>query len=110
MVGLHDQGEVEQIVIRPRQTQLRYTWGIAVWTPAFTQFMHEHLAVCKSSAANQPEPSVGNVVQAAIHNNLRVEGLPISTDPYLDIGTPEDLVKAVKHFTEPPIADRQALG
>ena len=94
MVDLHDRGKVRQIVIRPRQTQLRYTWGIAVWTPAFTQFLHEHLAACKSSAANQPELSVGNIVQAAIRNNLRVEGLPVSNDPYLDIGTPEDLDRA----------------
>ena len=35
MVDLHDHGKVRQIVIKPRQTQLRYTWGIAVWTPAF---------------------------------------------------------------------------
>lgn len=110
MVDLDNAGQVRQIVIRPRQTQLRYTWGIAVWTPAFTQFLHEHLAACKSSAANQPELSVGNIVQAAIHNNLRVEGLPVSHDPYLDIGTPEDLVKAVKYFTDPPIANGSSSG
>jgi glucose-1-phosphate thymidylyltransferase len=99
MVDLDNEGRVRQIVIRPRQTQLRYTWGIAVWTPAFTQFLHDHVAAYKSSAARQPELSVGDVVQAAIQNNLRVEGVPVSNDPYLDIGTPEDLVKAVKYFT-----------
>jgi glucose-1-phosphate thymidylyltransferase len=110
MVDLDDHGKVRQIVIKPRQTQLRYTWGIAVWTPTFSRFLHEHLAACKSSAANQPELSVGDIVQAAIHNNLRVEGLPVSRDPYLDIGTPEDLVKAIKHFADLPIANGSGSG
>ena len=98
MIDLDDKGRVRQVVIKPSQTQLRYTWGIAVWTPVFTNFLHEHLATRKTSASTQPELSVGDVVQAAIHKGLRVEGVHVSDEPYLDIGTSKDLAKAITRF------------
>jgi len=99
MVDLGDDGRVRELVIQPRQTQLRYTWDIAVWTPIFTQFLHEYMADHKSSAATQPELSVGHVLQAAIRNGLRVEAVPVSDEPCLDIGTAEGLAKALRRFT-----------
>ena len=98
MVDLHEDGQVRNIVTRPSQTQLRYSWCIAVWTPVFTQFLHEHVAAHKTSTAAQPELSVGNVIHAAIHEGVRVDAVQVSDHPYLDIGTPEDLVKAVVRF------------
>jgi glucose-1-phosphate thymidylyltransferase len=99
MVNLDDAGRVRQIVIKPRQTRLCYSWTIAVWTPAFTRFMHEYLAVAQGSAAGRPELFVGDVVQAAIHDGLRVEAVQVSGEPFVDIGTPEDLVRAVRCAT-----------
>ncbi len=99
MVDLDDDGRVRRLVIKPQETTLHYSWAIAVWTPSFTRFMHEYLAASKRSTAEQPELFVGDVVQAAIRNGLRVEGLRVSDDPYLDIGTPDDLLRAVQCFT-----------
>ncbi len=99
MVELDDAGRVLRIVARPSQTALSYTWDIAVWTPAFTQFLHDHVATREVSSSAQPEVSLGEVVQTAINGGLRIEGVPVSNEPYLDIGAPEDLVSAVRHFT-----------
>jgi glucose-1-phosphate thymidylyltransferase len=98
MVDFDENGGVRQIVFKPRQTELRLTWGIAMWTPVFTDFMHQHLATLKESAAAQPELSMGDVIQSAIRNGLRAEAVPVSKDPYLDIGTPDDLVKAIRNI------------
>jgi glucose-1-phosphate thymidylyltransferase len=89
---------VRAIVIRPPETQLQYSWAIAVWTPVFTQFLHDYLANDKSLAATQPELSVGHVIEAAVSAGLGVEGLPVSGEPYLDIGSSEGLAKATKRF------------
>ena len=43
-----------------------------------------------------PELSAGHAIKAALHAGLRVEALPVDEEPYLDIGTPEDLAKAVR--------------
>ena len=100
MVDLDEDCRVREIVIKPRETHLTYTWTVAVWTPIFTRFMHEYLAPMKASAAQQPELFVGNVVQAAINDGLRVEGVHLSDNPYLDIGTPDDLLRAINSLAD----------
>jgi glucose-1-phosphate thymidylyltransferase len=97
MVNLDENGRVRQIEIKPRQTQLRFTWGIAVWTPVFTAFMHEHLAGLKGPTTSEPELSMGHVIDAAVSSDLKVGGIIVSSDPYLDIGTPENLLKAIRN-------------
>jgi len=91
MVEVDNDGNVRQIVIKPRLTDLHDTWGVAVWAPPFTDFMHEFLAVHQKTAAGKAELFVGDVVQAAIKNGLCVHGVQVSKQPFLDIGTWEDL-------------------
>jgi glucose-1-phosphate thymidylyltransferase len=98
MVDLDESGRVREIVIKPCLTQLKYSWEIALWTPAVTEFLHGYLASPLISSAHQPELSVGHVIRAAIRAGLRVEGIPVSDEPYFDIGTPEGLAKALKRF------------
>ncbi len=93
MVDLDANGRVHQIVIKPRRTNLRYTWIIAVWTPVFTRFMHEYLS--SVNAHKQRELFVGDVIQEAIDKNWQVESVIYPHGTYLDIGTPGDLAKAV---------------
>jgi glucose-1-phosphate thymidylyltransferase len=104
MVDMRDDGRIRQIVIKPDQTDLRHTWGIAVWTPVFTRFMHEYLAEIQNrdkvdkynNSPKLPELFVGDVIQAAIEHNLHVDGVLFPDDTCLDIGTPEDLLKVAE--------------
>jgi glucose-1-phosphate thymidylyltransferase len=95
MVALGDDDEVERIIIKPGDTELRQTWGVAVWAPAFTEFMHEFLLSHRHTAAETDELFIGDIVQAAIHQGLLVRGVQVSEQPYLDIGTGDDLRKAM---------------
>ena len=98
MIDVEDTCRVREIVIQPHETRLRYSWAIAVWTPTFTEFLHSFLSAQISSAMIQPELSVGMVIQAAVREGLRVDGVVVSGEPYLDIGTPEGLAKAMARF------------
>jgi len=101
IVDWDDDGRVRRILIKPPQTHLRHTWIIAVWTPVFTRFMHEHLSALQKAreyASEQKELFVGDVIQAAIGDGLRVEGVLFPHGSCLDIGTPEDLVKAIREL------------
>jgi glucose-1-phosphate thymidylyltransferase len=69
--------------------------------------MHEYLAALQSGEGQsdtgsidpkQRELYVGDVIQAAINKDLRVESVLFPNDAYLDIGTPDHLVKAVHSF------------
>jgi glucose-1-phosphate thymidylyltransferase len=103
MVEVGSQGEVRSIVIKPAVSNLECGWIIAVWTPVFTQFLHEHLArlpqpnerTFERSADVPSELSVGHVLQAALREGLRMQGVQFPRSSYLDIGTPDDLSKAV---------------
>ena len=112
MVDFDAGGRVYLVIEKPSQTDLRYMWGVAVWTPVFTHFMHEYLATIEadrwySDAGNYPkkqrELPLGDVIQAAIDRGLRVEAEVFADGEYLDIGTPEDLVRAVRKFANQEI-------
>ena len=105
MVDLDTDGRVRGIQIRPARTHLSYAWIIAVWTPAFTIFMHKYLSDIhggegqrenSGNLSGSRELFVGHVLQAAIDNQLRIEAVTFPDDTYLDIGTPDNLLKAVR--------------
>jgi glucose-1-phosphate thymidylyltransferase len=102
MVELDDKGRVRQILVKPHTTDLRYTWIIAVWAPPFTRFMHDYLNASLERdtqtgirRSDQRELYVGDVVQAAIDSGMRIETVLFPEGRYLDIGIPENLVKAI---------------
>lgn len=106
MVEWDADGKVRRITVKPAQTDLLYAWVIAVWTPAFTHFMHQYLAALQAGGAQEQsnngrprtrELYVGHVVQAAIEAGLRVEKCLFPQGSYLDIGTPDNLVKAIQN-------------
>ena len=96
MVDMGDGGQIREIIIKPEKTNLQHTWGICVWRPTFTDFMHNYLLESKESAATQPELHMGDVFQAAISKGLMIEGLEVSDRPFIDIGTSDDLLRAIK--------------
>jgi glucose-1-phosphate thymidylyltransferase len=98
MVDLDDRGYVREIIVKQDCTHLCYTWGIALWTPAFTEFLHDYVASRQDLSPGQRELTVGDVIQAAIEKDLRVNAMSVSRDPYIDIGTPVGLIKAVQRF------------
>lgn len=104
MVELDDVGRVRQIVIKPAQTHLRWTWIIAVWTPVFTRFMHKYLfervsALPPEVLAVGAELQLGALIQAAIRTGLKAETVTFPTGHFLDIGTPDDLQRALQDST-----------
>jgi len=102
MVEFEKNDRVRNIQIKPNITDLHFTWGVAVWTPAFTQFMHEHLEKAKKMIRNgqvERELFIGDVIQVAIDSGMNVVATSVSNQPYLDIGTPGNLAKAIKEYS-----------
>jgi glucose-1-phosphate thymidylyltransferase len=98
MVAVDAAGVVEQIVIKQKDCVLTETWGIAVWAPRFSAYLHGYLKTHLSGAATAKELFVGDVIRAAIADGLRVEAIRVSDSPFIDIGTPEDLARAVDRY------------
>lgn len=103
MIDLGPNGRIRGIQIKPAQTDLCYTWLIAVWTPNFTQFMHEYLIADQGRRNDiktagkyeyEGELFIGDVIQSAVEQNMHVNSVVFEKGNYLDIGTPEALAKA----------------
>jgi glucose-1-phosphate thymidylyltransferase len=98
MVNIDPEGKIRNIVIKPQQTELSLTWGVAVWTPIFTKFMHRYVEKTQLLVGQSRELFIGKVIQEAINEGLRVEAIHVSDTPYIDIGTPDDLLRATKRL------------
>ena len=100
LVAIDRTGRVLELVIKPAETKLKLGWIFAVWSPRFTEFLHQYLTVPRTSdqqpgTALPAELTVGHVIQAAIREGLRASSVTFPRHDYLDIGTPEGLQQAV---------------
>ena len=106
MVDSDTDGRVREIVMKPASTTLTFGWCFAVWMPAFSEFLHQFLRAEETkrnmsvlaSTSNDPggDLAVGVVFQAALKAGLTIQTVKFPQDSYLDIGTPENLAKAVR--------------
>lgn len=100
-IEFDDRGSIRNIHIKPAHSELRTTWTVAAWAPSFTRFLHGHLAVLERAAGSgsgpRPELYMSHVIMAAIESGLRVEGLHLPGARFLDIGVPENLIRALQN-------------
>jgi glucose-1-phosphate thymidylyltransferase len=109
MVEIGVNGRPKAICIKPEHSHLTYTWIIAVWSPVFTRFMHTYLNevepeihqeyIQSSTNGRHPEYYLGHVIQAALKTDMAIDSLVFEKGRYMDIGTPEDLVRAVREHS-----------
>ena len=94
MVKIDESGRVIKLDIKPADSNLTYTWVIAVWRPSFTRYMHNYLQKERPFFEfdnHRSEPYVGTVINAAIANGMLVDTVVFEDGFILDIGTPADL-------------------
>lgn len=109
VVDLKKDGSINTITVKPSKSskaKLRYAWQIAVWTPVFSEYLHAFVAEHKKrfsvnssvkAEEDKQELFLGDVFQAAITDKFNVNSVAFSEGSCLDIGTSEDLAKALKY-------------
>jgi glucose-1-phosphate thymidylyltransferase len=97
-VEIGEGGTVLRVHDKPGPTVHRNTWGVACWSPRFTDFCVEWEA--KTREANGPEPALGHVFDAAHRDGLVVQALLFPEGRFLDIGTPKGLGAALAALAE----------
>ncbi len=79
------------VVDKPRVPPADNTWGIAVWSGAFTELLHEHVAAGAPESGR--ESVLSEVFAAAVAAGLRVHALSFDRGRFHDIGTPSGVVR-----------------
>jgi glucose-1-phosphate thymidylyltransferase len=96
MIDTDRRGRVRDIVLEPYRKKLKRGWMFAVWTPIFTEFLHNYLKIPRTSTQLPGSPlpaelTVGHVIEAAIREGFTIQSIFFQKWKYLDIGTPEGL-------------------
>lgn len=92
MVEVDAAGNVLRIEIKPPGSALRWTWLLAVWSPAVTELLHAFVA--DPPATPGREPYLSDFVLRVMAAGLVVSTLAFPEGSHLDIGTPDDLARA----------------
>lgn len=114
MIDIDEALRVRAIHLKPRTTRLQYAWLCAVWTPVFTEFLHQFLRRVKQGKTTrlvgnrridaQGDIPMGVALKEAVKAKLKVEGVTFFTGRYIDIGTPQALSmvhKFASHHSRP---------
>jgi glucose-1-phosphate thymidylyltransferase len=108
VVDIDANDQVIGIYEKSSLTHLPYMWAIAVWRPSFTQFLHEYVeerlkALMGQQVAQQlrertpyQELPIGDVIHAAIQAGMGVEAETFASGHCIDIGTPDNLILAIR--------------
>ncbi|HUA55304.1 MAG TPA: tetratricopeptide repeat protein [Candidatus Sulfotelmatobacter sp.] len=72
-------------------------WGVAAWSPAFSDYIHRRLA------ADGPDrhPGIGTLFQRAIEDGLHVRAVTFADGECIDAATPQGLKRLVAAWTHP---------
>jgi glucose-1-phosphate thymidylyltransferase len=82
-VRMDADGRVTEVLEKPPRADVRNTWGVAVWAPAFTSL----LRTCAEQGPGLEGLSVGSVFNRAIHEGLKVHAVSFAAGSYIDFGT-----------------------
>ncbi|MDH3223725.1 MAG: NTP transferase domain-containing protein [Gemmatimonadota bacterium] len=72
-----------------------WCWGVAVWSPALSEFIHEEVE--RGDAPDWGgDWGLGHVLNRGVTAGLGTGAVVVSSDPFLDMGTPEGLAWALE--------------
>lgn len=77
---------------KPNHTDATHMWGLAVWSPSFTQTLHEYIQQTPSS---EREMALGDVFDVMRDQGKLCKAHPITDGKYYDIGTYDDYKRAI---------------
>ncbi len=94
MVEFDKNNNINNIAVKPSETELKYAWTIAVWDQKFSGFIHNWLKRNKKSETKD-ELQLSTIIIDAINQGLKIDSVIFETGKCIDIGTMEDLNKAI---------------
>jgi len=101
MLEIDPEGQLINFDIKPEKTDLKYTWIIAVWTPAFSDYLHDFVNTQENSSseksASEEEVFIGDVIRHALKDGLNIETVLFPEGEYTDIGTVPDLKQVLNN-------------
>ncbi len=90
-VAFDSDGHVYEVLEKPASTELRNTWSMAVWSPDFSELLHESLLNAPGGGR-----SVGEIFNLAVQRGMTVRAEWFPDGSFVDVGTVKGLSKMVE--------------
>jgi glucose-1-phosphate thymidylyltransferase len=90
-VRMSDDGRVVQVQDKPAKTDLMNTWGIAVWSPRFTDLLSQFVENWAAGDASATEHPLGEIFEGAVRSDFAVNSVFFEDGGYVDVGKPEGI-------------------
>ena len=90
-VRFSEDGSVIEVQDKPARTEMRNTWGMAIWSPRFTSFLSDQTQKWANAVDTTKEHSLGEVFDAAVRSGFRVRCVNFAKGSFIDVGKPEGL-------------------
>jgi glucose-1-phosphate thymidylyltransferase len=102
---LLDGERVVEVLDKPARPPVANTWGLAVWSDAFADLLHQGLAEVPGDAG---EPALGHYFDLAVRQGLKVIGVPFPEGSFEDAGTRVGILRCLDaQPTLPPAPGQQ---
>ena len=101
MVEVGPHNHVKKITVKPKASDTRYTWILAVWSQRFVKHLEMVVSRWEAAETGPPELQLGEVIQSAIDCGMDVQALKFPSGRILDIGTPEDSARIPQFIGQP---------
>jgi len=104
MIEFKDDKTIGNIIIKQNRPDLKYGWFIAMWKPVFTEYLNQFLGLFLKKYPDgrlitedgiSREIFVGDVIQNAMSEGMKLDYVIFENGTYLDIGTKDDLQKFI---------------
>jgi glucose-1-phosphate thymidylyltransferase len=108
-VQMDESGRVLGMSLKDPNCGFAHHWICAVWTPTFTEYMHDFVAKARETHSTDDHSQidasgdlpVGRVLQAAVEDGLNVAAVAFAgRDQWVDVGSPDDLVRTAARLRQ----------
>ena len=91
MVKYNLEGNVEQIVDKPKHTILNEMWACIAWKPIFTEYIHQQVSIEKVSDFAQ-------IMNNALSDGITIGSVVLENGNYIDLGTYDEIMELDKRL------------
>lgn len=88
MVRLDESQLFQEVIDKPKKTELRLMWGCMIWRTEFSEFLN----ICIKNGDND----FATILNKGIKNGIRIRGISFLRGKYFDLGTYEDIFEIRK--------------
>jgi glucose-1-phosphate thymidylyltransferase len=86
MVDIDETGRITNVIDKPKETDLRFMWGIACWNSSFRDYLRSFMQRASASAPTNRETTLSDVFLAALEEKMQIFGTAIPGH-YYDLGS-----------------------